>query len=829
MKAVVMAGGSGSRLRPLTVARPKPMVPMVNKPVMAHIRDLLKRHQINEMVVTLQFMPDDVQDYFGDGSDQGMTIHYSVEDTPLGTAGSVKFAREHLDETFLVISGDAITDFNLQDILDYHKQKGAKATIVLTRVPNPLEYGVIITDADGRIREFQEKPSWGEVISDTVNTGIYVIEPEVLDYFEPNIPFDFSKDLFPLMLQKGDPLYGYVASGYWCDVGNIPEYLRATADILQGKVNLGELGKHIGGGIWTADDIEIAPDAQLYGPIYLGEGVKIKGGVVVHGPTVIRDFTVIDNHAHIDRSIIWRNCYVGEGAEMRGAVIQRQVNVKSRAVLFEGVVVGDNSIIGESAVLYPNVKVWPGKEIETGATVKSSVIWGYQGRKVLFGRYGITGLVNVELTPDFAAKLGAAFATTLPKGSTVVVSRDPHRSPRMLKRAMISGLPSGGVHALDIKSMPIPVTRYYTRITRAAGGVHVRLSPYNNRVVDIKFFDQDGLSLSKSAERDVERVFFREDFRRVYLDEIGTISDAPQVIERYTEGFMKVINVQAIRDARFNIVVDYANAPSSDVLPSILTELKCQVTALNANLDEAKMSIPREEFQNGLQQLALISKAVKSDLGVRLDVGGEKLFVVDDQGCQVPETTVCAALAVLVLRAHPGGAIAVPVNAPRVFEKIARDHGGEIIRTKVEPNALMVTAAQGSVMLAGDGQGNIIFPAFQPAMDALMGLAKLLEFLATQNTRLSQVIDDLPEYYIASRRVSCPWEAKGAVMRRLNEQYRERRDRQIDGIRITLGDDWVLILPDPDEPVFHVYAESGSQRQVDNLADKYVRVVEGLR
>lgn len=829
MKAVVMAGGSGSRLRPLTVARPKPMVPMVNKPVMAHIRDLLKRHHIDEMIVTLQFMPDDIQGYFGDGSDHDMIIHYSVEDIPLGTAGSVKNAQGYLDETFLVISGDAVTDFDLQAIVNYHHLKGGKATIVLTRVPSPLEYGVIITDPEGRIREFQEKPGWGDVLSDTVNTGIYVLEPEVLDYFEPNIPFDFSKDLFPLMLEKGDPLYGYVASGYWCDIGNLSEYLRATTDILQGKVNLGALGKHIGGGIWTADDVEIAPDAQLYGPIYLGQGVKIKGGVIVHGPTVVRDYTVLDNHAHIDRSVIWRNCYIGEGAEVRGAIIQRQVNIKSRAVLFEGVVVGDNCIIGASAVIYPNVKIWPGKEVETGATVKTSIIWGSQGRKSLFGRYGVTGLVNVDLTPEFAARLGAAFGATLPKGSTVVISRDPHRSPRMIKRGIISGLPSAGVNALDIKSMPIPVTRYYTRISHAAGGIHVRLSPYDNRVVDIKFFDKDGLSLSQSAQRDVERVFFREDFRRVYLDEIGLISDAPHVIERYTEGFMKTINVQAIREAHFHIVVDYASAPSALVLPSILTDLHCHVVALNANLDETKMSIPREEFQAGLRQLALISSAVGADLGVRLDVGGEKLFLVDDKGRQVPEVTACAALAVLAFRAYPGGAIAVPVNAPRIFEQIAQQYGGEIIRTKVDPTALMATAAQGLVVMAGDGLGNIIFPAFQPAMDGLIGLAKLLEFLATQGTRLSTVIDSLPEYYIASRRVSCPWEAKGAVMRRLNEQYRERKDRQIDGVRITLGEDWVLILPDADEPVFHIYAEAGSQRQADNLADKYARVVEGLR
>ena len=201
MKAVVMAGGAGSRLRPLTVGRPKPMVPIVNKPVLMHILDLLKRHGILDVVLTVQFMGDSIQDYLGDGSLMGMNIRYAVEETPLGTAGSVKNAQHYLDDTFLVISGDALTDFDLTKIIDFHRERKSLATLTLYRVPSPLEYGVIIIDEDGRVRQFLEKPSWGEVISDTVNTGIYVLEPEVLDHCELGTPFDFSKDLFPLLLK----------------------------------------------------------------------------------------------------------------------------------------------------------------------------------------------------------------------------------------------------------------------------------------------------------------------------------------------------------------------------------------------------------------------------------------------------------------------------------------------------------------------------------------------------------------------------------------------------------------------------------------------------
>jgi mannose-1-phosphate guanylyltransferase/phosphomannomutase len=666
-------------------------------------------------------------------------------------------------------------------------------------------------------------------MSDTVNTGIYVLEPQVLDLFEAGKTFDFSKDLFPILLQNGDPLYGCVAEGYWCDIGNIPEYIRASSDVLEGRVHVEAIGKEIGGAVWCGDNVEIAPDAQLYGPIYLGDGVKIKGSVVIRGPTVIRSYTIVDNRAQIDRSIVWRNSYVGEGAELRGAIVCRQCSIKSNAVIFEGAVVGDTSTVGERAVIHPNVKIWPGKEVEAGATVKSSIIWGSQGRRVLFGRYGVTGQVNVDLTPEFATKLGAAFGGTLPKGAVVTINRDLHRSPRMLKRALIAGLPSAGVDVRDLRSVPIPVARYITRKMGAAGGLHVRLSPHDARVVDIKFMDRRGLNLSKDAERNIERVFFREDFRRVYLDEVGVIDYQPDVIETYTADFLAGLNTQTIKDAHFSIVLDYANSPTSLVLPNILKHLGVRVVELNSAMDESKMSISPQEFQQSLEQLAAICSALGTSLGARLDVGGEKLFLVDERGKIVPAGLATIAFASLVLRASKGGTVAVPVTVSRTMESIASQYGGQVIRTKMDMHDVMETATREGVVLAADGMDNYSLPQFQPAVDGMMALAKLLEFLATQKVTLSQIAASLPPQYMAMRMVPCPWEAKGTVMRLLHERYKGDRDVQIDGVRVRLGNDWVLVLPDPDQPLFRVYAESESAAAAEETANKYARVVESLQ
>lgn len=832
MKAVVMAGGEGSRLRPLTINRPKPMVPLVDRPVMEHIIELLKRHGITEIVVTVQYLANVIQDHFGDGSAFGVHIDYSLEDQPLGTAGSVKNAEHLLSEPFLVISGDALTDFDLSRIIAAHEASGAMATITLTRVSNPLEYGVIGLDEEGHVRQLLEKPSWGEVVSDTVNTGIYVLDTEVLKYIEQGKSVDWSKDVFPAMLEQQEIVKGVVAEGYWTDVGTIEEYMRASRDYMSGKVDLPRVGHRLNGDIWVEGEPEIAPDAQLYGPVYLGHGVKIKGGVIIHGPTAIRDYTVVDSRVTIDRSIVWRNSYIGERAELRGAIVLRQCNIKSRAVLFEGVVVGDQTIINAGAVIGANVKIWPSKEVDEGATISSSIIWGSQGRRVLFGRNGISGLVNIDLTPEFCARLGAAYGATLPRGATVLMNRDAHFTPRMLKRAMLAGLSSAGVKIIDIHSVPLPVSRFMTHASGAAGGIHVRLSPLDNRVVDIKFFDDHGLDIDPATARKIEGVFFREDYRRVYLDEIGRITDGEDIELTYTEAFFAALRTDATSRIKntFKLVVDYANSNPSPILPNILKRLGADVVELNANLDDSRIFQTPQQFEEGMDRLARITPVLDADLGARIDGGGEKLFFVDDAGERIDGMQALLALTALALAVNNGGTVAVPVTAPRAFETIAARYNGQIERTRTTLSALMQTAEQHrDMLLLGDGQGNYIFPHFFPVADGLYALVKTMELLTLRGMPMSAVLAELPRSFIDQTRVPCRWEYKGKVMRMLNQQYQDRQLDQIEGIKIDLGEEWVLILPDPDAPFFHVIAEGTSQDQARMLTEKYAGVVARLQ
>jgi len=813
MKAVVMAGGEGSRLRPLTIGLPKPMAPVVNRPVMEHILLLLKEHGISEVVVTLQYLANVIQDYFGDGSSLGMQLHYSIEDTPLGTAGSVKQAERWLDDTFLIISGDALTDFDLTAIMDYHRAKKSVATLTLTHVANPLEYGVVVTDAGGHITQFLEKPSWSEVISDTINTGIYVLEPEVLKRCPVGQSFDFSHDLFPQLLADGQPIFGYVPeSGYWTDVGTLDEYVRACFDVLEGKVAVDIGGEPQRAGIWRGHRVEIASDARLIGPVYIGHDVHIGAGAVIEGPAVIGDNTTIAHQARVTRSIVQRSCYIGPRAEIHGAIIGEQAVLNANVVVFEGAVIGDACTI------------------EAGASVSASIIWGRQGQRMLFRRHAVSGLVNVDITPEFAAKLGAAYGATLPVGATVAINRDLYRTSRMIKRAVIAGLPSAGINVSDCSSLPLPVLRYYIRSNNEiGGGVHVRLNPQNGRIVEARLLDKNGQDMAKNAERKIEALFFREDFRRAQPDDIGSIAYASDAIDRYARGFLEQVDGARVRASHFRLVIDYAGGPSANVLPRLLDTLGCEVLAIDATAQDNLPGGPSaDNTAERLRRVGAITATLGLDLGVVLDSTGEVMLLTDEHGHAVSSMDAFAAMTALAFQAQPGVAVSAPVTASGVLERIAARHGGTIVRTKVDPQAL--TAAREGVRFGGDGEGGYIVPRFQPTFDAMMGLAKLLEVLAATGSTLAQAVAALPTYHMGTADVPCAWDQKGKVMRVLNESYGRGKSNSVDGIRIDLGgDQWVLILPDADRPLFHVVSEGPSQGSANALAAQYAAVVDGAQ
>lgn len=373
MKAVIMAGGKGTRLRPLTSNQPKPMIPIANKPCMEHIVNLLKRHGFEDILVTVGFMPEAIQDYFGDGSDWEVNIEYSVEDEPMGTAGSVKLAEDRLSERFVVVSGDALTDADLAKAVAFHEDRGAEATLVLQEVDDPSEFGIVIVDDEGRVERFLEKPDPEEVFSYTANTGIYVLEPSVLEDIPAGEEYDFSDDLFPKLLDADRPVYGYVTEKpYWEDIGNIGQYMDAQKAVLNGEVRgVRPPGEEVREGVYLGQGVEV--EGQLEGPVVLGDNVRVASGARVGPHSVIAPGVSISSGASVVRSTLAEDSVVGQDAELDGALVGRSCDIRAEARLLEGSAIGDNVEVGEKATVEAGVSVFPDKSVDGGATVDEDI------------------------------------------------------------------------------------------------------------------------------------------------------------------------------------------------------------------------------------------------------------------------------------------------------------------------------------------------------------------------------------------------------------------------------------------------------------------------
>ena len=827
MNAVIMAGGEGSRLRPLTNNTPKPMLPVVNRPLMEHIIGLLRKHRFTDVTATVQFLSSVVRNYFGDGSDLGVSLSYSAEDVPLGTAGSVLNARDLISGTVLVISGDALTDLDLEAVVEFHRSREASATLVLKRMTDPLEFGIVMTDENGRIERFLEKPTWGQVFSDTINTGIYVLEEDVLDLIPPDQPFDFSAELFPMMLDKGLPLYGYVTDEYWTDVGNTDAYLQAQIDVLSGLVKVDIPGFEFHSDVWVGEGAELHPGVLIEGPGVIGDNTRIGGGARIGPNAVIGSNALIGDDALVANGVVMDGAHVGPLAQVRGGILGRGGSLARGAALEEGAVLGDEVVAGAGSLIKPRVKVYPARTVEAGAIVTHSVVQERRATRSLFGSRGVSGLVNVGITPMTAVRLGMAFGTTLKRGSIVVTGRDASRAARTMKRAVVAGLNSTGVDVHDLELMPMPLTRFTVRSRQAAGGMSVRTSPDDPGVVEFRLFDADGADLPEASQRKIERAFFREDYRRAGPSKLGELEFPPHAPEQYVSGMVRAIDLEAIRAASLKVVVDYAFGPATLIGPSVMGRLGCDMLAVNAYIDEYRQVLAPNHIDELVGQVAYHVRNSGSDLGVLLDPGGEHAYMVDDRGRSVSDSDML--LAMLDHETRRGvRRVALPVSCSLECERIVTESGGTVHWSPIALATLMARAEHRGIGFAGNDEGVLLFPALQPAPDGMMIFCKTLEMVAEAGRPLSEIIDALPEVHVARRTVRTPWDQKGAVMRHVSSNSGAGKVILLDGVKVVEGRRWALVIPHPDEPLCRIWAEGSTVDEAEELAATYVRMIESV-
>ena len=830
MKAVVMAGGFGTRIQPLTNSIPKPMLPIMNRPMMEHTIVSLCDLGIKEFIVLLYFKPEIIKDYFKDGSAWGINITYVVPDDDYGTAGAVKRAQEHIgNENFIIISGDLVTDFDFQAIFDYHISKNSKLTITLTSVENPLEFGVVIANNEGKIEKFLEKPSWGEVFSDTINTGIYIIEPEILDYIPNNENFDFAKDLFPMLMRKGIDLMAGYAQGYWRDVGNPESYRDVYDDILSGKIKLhlgGEAIKYPDGILIVEEDNNIDESVEIIGIVVIGNNVTIKKGVKLNN-VVIGDNVTIGGSSKIGNSVIWNDVEIGKNAKLDGCVICNNNKIGKNVTAKSGLILAEGCEIGELVTVEKDVTIWPDKVIEDAAIVSRSVILGSKYKNSIFENGLVIGKSNVELSCEMATKLAEAFGAQLPVGSTVLVSRDSSKSSRMLKRAFLGGLLSSGMDVIDYGSIPSAVMRcslsYHDKYS---AGIH-----FNQKLDDptssvITFYNHEALRINNDVAKKVEKAFFKETFRRVDYSRIGQIylSDHTKEYIGYKKGMEELLQSHMFKCLNCRIAVDMMHGVASEVFPDILNEMGVDNIMFNAHPDDQRLENINTLTKRSYEDMSAVINALDLDAGFMIYPHGQRLDILCDKGILLSkQASLFVVLTLLNMEAKSKEMVKrvfLPTWAADFvrFDHLKIEHG-EYANFKSEQMK--------QYDLVTTGEGNFAFTEFSTHRDSMYATLKILEMLVSHRVKLSGLIDALPRFYYHSFHVECTQSKKGKMMRMFLEDAKGKKSSTLDGVKIWLDkQDWILMIPDQYSDHLNLYIQAKNESNGELIRQTYTAKIE---
>ncbi len=767
MKAIIMAGGEGSRLRPLTCTCPKPMLRLLDRPLMQLAIELLKQNGISQIGATLGYMPDSIRDYFGDGSDYGVELRYYIENTPLGTAGSVGQARDFLDGRFIVLSGDGVCDFDLRAAVAFHEAHGAAATLLLVQSSSPQEYGMVVTEADGRIRSFHEKPGRSDVYSNLINTGVYILEPEVLARIPEGRPCDFGHELFPAMLRDGEALYGYTAKGYWCDVGNTTAYLRVHQDALHGRIRLpglapGTAGALLENGCIVDDTTFIAPGAIVHRGAYVGEGSCI-------GPNC-----EIMPGASIKRSVILQGTHVMECAQLRGCAVAANARIGAGAQLFEESVVGEDSCVGDRAVLPPGVMMWPNKALPGGERAKENIVWGRRrAHRFLGGRL-------LPESPAEASRAAEACVAYL-KNSDILLGRSNAAVAAALWHAAAAGAMAQGARVIDAGTCSLPQLRWAMTQLRPQAAMLVRPG-------ELLPLDASGAPLTERAQREILKMLERQDFSRPFSSITRPAIDAGRTDLGY------------VAETAACFTADPAYAPP--------IALCCADDAL---LDLAQACFERAGLNPRCEAVAEAFSPAGDEIGITLRQDGEQAVLADLNG-PLNEAQLQLARAWTALELGETRLI-LPADGTRTVGEVAAAHGAEVCYMPVERAVWLKTLAEKSPR------------QFKIYTDGACFALSMLSLLTERGLSLRQWRARMPAAFRSEVRVPAPQAENGRLLHALAG----RGEAELGGgVRLTRNDGWAFLLPDDADSEICLFAEAPTMETADEICAFYGNEIERL-
>ncbi|MFZ5590844.1 MAG: nucleotidyltransferase, partial [Bacillota bacterium] len=565
--------------------------------------------------------------------------------------------------------------------------------------------------------------------------------------------------------------------------------------------------------------------ALLRGPLLLGAGCAVAAGARLEDGSVLGDGCRVSTGASVKRSVLWRHVHLDSDAALRGAVLGDRVQVLKGAAAYEGAVIGTDCVLGERAVVKPDVKLWPGKQVDARCQVTCSLVWGTRLPRKLFGLEGVSGQINVELTPETALRLAAAFVAALnAAGRAIGVSADAWPAAQALRHAVLAGIMGAGGKACDLGTATVPLARYAVRSLELAGGVHVKVNPDQPERLSLLFLDRQGGNISRASERKVENLLWREDFRRAVAGQIMPLDVQPGIRESYLSYLAATIGGSHLKRQRSRLVMAFDRLNLEWVVEALARQFNLSIHNLDHSLPG---NLPRSwaGYQEMLGCVAENVRQQKALAGAVLAPSGDRLILVDETGQVISDEMLVLLMALVIFKLR-GGPVVVPVTAPRSVEDLARQYAARVIRTKTAlPDLLEQILRQAENQ---DGQINQMLLNF----DAVGACLALLEFVLSRGLTLGQLVQEIPAFYLHKRSVFVPWEARGTVMRRMIEEPGGGELELLDGVKVLHPQGWALVLPDPEEPVCRIFSEGVSMEVAEALTDFYeekIRQIAGMR
>ena len=762
--AVIMAGGEGSRLRPLTCDLPKPMARLCGRPTIEYILDLLVQHGVAKATVTLGYLSHVITDYFSDGHRSDIQLEYALEDRPLGTAGSVKNACPNPDDHILVISGDALTDFDLSAAIRRHQESGADATLMVKEVEDPREYGLVCCDSEGKITGFVEKPSYYQAVSELANTGIYILSPAAVRLIPKHKKFDFAKDLFPLMMAQGMSLMAVEDKGYWCDIGDLGSYHSCQRDILEGKVRCTLPGrKDRGGNIFRGT----RPRGRytIVPPVYIGEGVQIGDNAVIEAGSIIDDRCRIGQSARVTSSVLLEGCSVGYGANLTGAVVCTGGVIGDRAMLFENSTLGTGSRVGAGAQLSPGVKVWPGRDIAPYAQVSGTIKEPVRSRG-WFDDDGIGDTGCARLSPEICARIGGAVGS-ISEGPVGLASSDDPAS-QLYKTAISAGVQGAGQKVLDFGEGTRALYNFAMHLTGAPMGIYIT----GGKDICVQITAESGLPLRRSVERNLEAILSRGESNMSERHKLGVRADISGMWALYCTYLAK-------------------QAPKG--LDGVSCILKCGNPALERQARDV---------------LSGLGCNLLSGFTLWLDQAGDRVTLFESSRVVIHHHRLLAIICADEF--ERGNDVALPFDAPRTLDALAEQWGRRVLRYYSSP------------VDDSDQEARLLASNQFWSRDALMMSVRLLDIYRRKGMHLDSMLEGIPGLFVTERVAKIEGNP-GKVISKLSTGILTGGE----GTVIKRGDSTVFVRSSKRGEALRIFAEAPSSEAASELCADILRKLGG--